>query len=164
MKYYLKPDGSIKTAFTVLDSSGSTVYTVKTDISALRRRFLLTDTNGDVAAKIVCIRISSASQYTVSANKKHALITVDFQSQNQPVKIKGVRWQFRGDVITRTFDIIDDTGKIIMSHGRCWNINSACYAMEINEAVFKDIELCVGIAIAVDCTDLGSVAAPVPIG
>lgn len=164
MKYYLKPDSGAKTAFTVLDSAGHQVYTVNMDVSALRRHFLLVNAKGNTVSKIMCIRISSAFQYTVSANKKHVLVTVDANSQHQPVKMKGIRWKFRGDVIMRTFDITDESGKIIMTHGRCWNMNSNCYAVEIHSDVCADAELCLSIAIVVDCTDIGSIGAPVPIG
>lgn len=162
MKYYLKPDNGVKTVFTVLDSTGRPVYVVKMDVSALRRHFLLVDGNGSTVAKIMCIRISSAFQYTVSANKKYALVTVDVKAQHQPVKIKGVRWRFRGDVLTRTFDITDESGRIMMTHGRCWNMGSICYAVDIHNDVCTDTELCLSIATAVDCTDLGCITAPVP--
>ena len=164
MKYYLKPYSSAKTAFTVLDSSGCSAYVVNVENSALRRHFLLVDGKGDIASKIMCIRISSAFQYTVSANKKHALVTVDVKSQSQPVKIKGVRWRFRGDVLTRSFDITDGSGKIIMTHGRCWDMGGICYAVDIHNDMCADAELCLSIAIAVDCTDLGCVTAPIPTG
>ena len=164
MKYYLEPYGGAEMVFTVLNPEGCPAYTVRAEASALRRLFLLVDGSGAVAAKIMCIRISSVFQYTVFADKKHVLVTVDTNSNKQPVKLKGVKWKFRGDVITRAFDMTDESGKVIMTHGRCWNMNGVCYAVDIQSDVCADTELCLGIAIAVDCTDPGRVASPIPTG
>lgn len=164
MKFYLKPNIGPETLFAVLDSVGEPVYTVKAENSALGCHFLLLDGDEIAAAKISCIRISSAFQYSLTAGKKHARVTVDYTAVKQPVKIKGVRWQFRGSVLTRSFDIVDENTRVVMTHGRCWNENGDCYAAEISEQECKNKELCLCIALAVDCANMGGIAAPIPAG
>lgn len=162
MKFYMKQSTDTNALFTVIDSLGQTVYHVTGDSLSIGSKFYLIDNNQNEAARIFSIGLTTISKYSIFIDdKERARVTLNLKSKHSPIKIKGVSWHFRGDLLTRSFDLIDDNFVIIMTHGRCWNQNGDCFAVEV--AKESDVLLCLCIAAILDNTVIGSAAAALPV-
>ena len=163
MQYYLKPVSGTRCLFVVLNSSGRPVYEVTGEFSSFGRRFFLLAAERNVVGRIPSVRISSASQYSISAGGERARVSVNFASARRPVVIRGKRWRFRGSLLLRSFDIVDEARQaVVMTHGRCWEMGRDCYAVEVAEPEHGPLCLC--LAVVVDCTVPGGRTVPVPAG
>ena len=94
-------------------------------------------------------------------------LTIKPRAPHHPVQVKGVPWRFRGSILTRSFDFVEDRDehgkpRVVMTHGHCWNARDGCYAVEIFQEGDMPLALCA--AIAVDTSILGGSAVPVPAG
>ena len=168
MKFFLKQSTETKALFTVSDSLGKQVYEVTGSISSLSQRFSLRGEDGNEAAKISCVHLTpEIAQYSVcvgdgKGEKEKARVSVNPSARLRPVAIRGVKWRFRGSVLTRSFDLVDAESHTVMTHGRCWNTHGDCYAVEISEE--PDTLLCLSIAVIVDSTVVSGVPTAIPAG
>lgn len=161
MQFYIRQGADADALFTIMDSSGQPVYRVVGEFTPIGGKFSLTDREGGEIARVFSVGLTTVSKYSVVAEEKErARVTCNLKSKSQPVKIKGVSWRFRGDLISRSYDLVNVDSSVIMTHGRCWNSVGDCYAVEIhNEA---DVPVCLCIAAILDSTVLGGMTAPVP--
>lgn len=167
MRFFLKQSTGTESLFIVSDSCGRQVYEVTGSFSSLGRRFSLRDENGNEAAKISCVRLAQTAQYSVcvgtgKGEKEKARVTVNPSAARRPVSIRGVKWRFRGSVLTRSFDLVDAESHTVMTHGRCWNAAGDCYAAEIPGE--SDVLLCLSVAVIIDSTVVAGMPAAVPAG
>jgi len=88
-------------------------------------------------------------------------VTQNLKAAHSPIKIRGVNWRFRGDLLTRSFDLVDIDSAVVMTHGRCWNQNGDCFAIEVTKE--SDVLLCLCIAVILDNTVFGSLTAALPV-
>ncbi|QEY33806.1 hypothetical protein FL966_01370 [Caproiciproducens galactitolivorans] len=161
MKFFIKQSTGTDALFTILDTLGQPVYRVTGDSLAIGSKFYLIDGNTNEVAKIVSLGLTPKSKYTIYIHDKEcARVNWSFTSEHHPVKIKGVNWHFRGDLVERSYDLIDANSAVVMSHGRCWNENGDCFAVDIaNES---DVLLCLCIAVILDSTVIAGSAKAVP--
>lgn len=167
MRFFLKPENGPDILFTVLDSESRPVYEVTGRYSAsIGCRFRLCGLLSSQAANMTGVNLPSSIRYSVSAGGKRMRITVKPNAVHHAVSFKGVRWRFRGNILTRSFDIIEDQtdgqSRLVMTHGQFWNGRGDCYAVEI--PLEADIPMALCTAVAVDCTVIGGCAAPVAAG
>lgn len=167
MQFFLKQSTGTESLFTVSDSCGRQVYEVTGAFSSLGRRFSLRGENGVEAAKISCVHLAASAQYSVSVEKEKGekdkvRVTVNPSAPRRPVSIRGVKWRFRGSVLTRSFDLVDEDSHTVMTHGRCWKAGGDCYAAEIPEE--SDVLLCLSVAVIIDSTVVAGMPAAVPAG
>lgn len=148
MKYYLKPNGENGILFAVLDSNSQPVYEVTGEYSSIGCRYSLRSCGGGEAARITGVIFPRSVQYAVSAGKRRLHVSLHIFSKNQSVTFKGVRWSFRGDLLNRSFDILDSgSSQVVMSHGRCWDSAESCYGLEIQSEKDELLALCVAVII-----------------
>lgn len=167
MRFFLKQCTGTESLFIVSDSCGRQAYEVTGEASSLGRRFFLRDGAGNEAVKITCVRLSTAAQYSVCVGKgkgegERVRLTVNPSAPRRPVSIRGVKWRFRGSMLTRSFDLVDSDSHTVMTHGRCWNKSGDCYAVEIPQE--SDVLLCLSIAVIIDSTVVAGVPSAVPAG
>lgn len=161
MKFYIKQSTGTEALFTVIDALGQSVYSVTGDSLSIGSKVYLIDNNQNEAARIFSLGISAMSRYSVFiGDKERARVTLNLASSKQPIKIKGVGWSFRGDLLTRSYDLIDVDSTVVMTHGRCWNENGDCFAVDI--ANQSKVLLCLCIAVILDSTVIGGSVKPVP--
>lgn len=162
MQFYLKPVMGADTLFVIMDHCGRAVYEVTARPYSLGRRYYLVDTDCSRVARISCVRLSVAFQYSITVGRQHLRMTVDFSSQRRPVKFRGKRWRFRGNATIRSFDILNENSQVIMTHGRCWGTHGDCYAMELKDP--SRALLCLCVAVAIDSTVQSGLTSAVPAG
>ncbi len=162
MKFYMKQSTGADALFTVIDSLGQSVYRVTGDSLSIGSKFYLIDNNKNEAARIFSVGLSTISKYSIFIDdKERARVIQNLNAANSPIKIKGVSWRFRGDLLTRSFDLIDVDSAVVMTHGRCWNENGDCFAIDVTKESNVLLSLC--IAIILDNTVIGSSAAALPV-
>lgn len=162
MQFYLK-QGTDDSLFHVMNSVGLPVYRVSGGSLAIGNKIYLTDPEGKKAARIYSVGVSSVARYLISVEEKErARVTVNLHSAHHPVRIRGVNWRFRGNLVTRSYDILDESSAVVMSHGRCWNAVGDCYGADIADDA--DTLICLCIAVILDSTVIGGSASAVPVG
>ena len=162
MKFYMKQSTGTDALFIILDALGQTVYHVTGDSLAIGSKLYLIDNLQREAARIFSVGVPTLSKYSISIEEKErARVTQNLNSTHSPIKIKGVDWSFRGDLLTRSYDLVNAESAVIMTHGRCWNQNGDCYAVEI--AREPDALLCLCIAVILDNTVIGGKTAALPV-
>lgn len=166
MQFYLRPENETDILFSVLDACGELVYEVTGEYTSFGSRFVLRSPGGQAAARLTGINLPESFQYSVVSGIRRIRIKVKPSAAHKPVQFKGARWRFRGSVLTRSFDIIEENPRgqslVVMTHGRCWNGHGDCYAVNILRA--SDVPLALCAAIAVDCSILGGCISPIPAG
>lgn len=165
MKYYIKQntaDG--KEVFTVLNEVGQSVYHVLSDESTLYSKLILLDEAQNVVAKINRIGVIGFSRFDINIDDKEcARITQNLAAKVTPkFKIHGVSWHFRGNMLLRTFDVLNVDHSIVMTHGRNWGINGECFAVDIS--LPQNEILCLCIAVVIDSIVMGGIGAALPVG
>lgn len=161
MQFYIKQSTDPDTLFTIMNSSGQPVYRVTGDSLSIGSKLCMLDGGNNEIARIYSVGLTTISRYTISVgDKERARVSWNFNAKRQQVKIKGVNWRFRGDLASRSYDIIDIDSAVVMSHGRCWNQIGDCYAADIaNES---DVPVCLCLAVILDSTLIGGTVAAVP--
>lgn len=161
MKFYIKQSTGTEALFTVIDALGQSVYSVTGDSLSIGSKVYLIDNNQNEAARIFSLGISAMSKYSISiGDKERARVTLNLAASKQPIKIKGVSWKFRGDLLTRSYDLIDLDSVVVMTHGRCWNENGDCFAVDI--ANQSNVLLCLCFAVILDSTVIGGSPKAIP--
>ncbi len=64
------------------------------------------------------------------------------------LKVSRKNWRLRGDIIARSFDLIDASGRVLMIHGKCWEPRRSYYEINLNEE--RNAVLCLSIAVCID--------------
>lgn len=166
LQFYLKPEGGPKLLFTVLDDRGRLAYEVRGEYLSIGSHCILRESEGGTAAHLTGVLLPGMSRYTVTSGVHRLRIWIRPGAAHRAVQFKGADWRFRGNVITRSFDIVEKRRNgescVIMTHGRCWNGRNDCYAVTVLREA--DVPLCLCTAVAVDCTEMGGCASPVPAG
>jgi uncharacterized protein YxjI len=168
MQFYIHQNTGTETLFIISDCLGQPVYRVKGDSLSIGSKYYLIDNNENEAARIFSVGLSALSKYTIYIDDKErarVILNLTATTPKQPIKIKGVkgiRWRFRGDLITRSYDIIDVDSTVIMTHGRCWHTGCDCFAVDVTNK--QDVLLSLCIAVIIDSTVIASSAAVLPVG
>jgi uncharacterized protein YxjI len=169
VQFFLKPESGAEVLFLVWDSRGQPVYRVVGEFNPFGCRCFLRDEEKKNAARMTGVYLPFSFRCSISAGGRRLRMTVKPSAPHRAVQFKGVCWRFRGSILTRSFDIVEELdarGKgrrrtqVVMTHGRCWNKRADCYALEIPRAA--DVPLAVCVAAAIDSAVLSGCAAPVP--
>lgn len=158
MRFYVKPVGGAHCLFAILNSDGHPVYEVTGTITPFGCRILLLDFERRTVGRISGVRFANSVQYSASAGGQRIRVNVNYSSFRRPVRIRGKRWRFRGSLLSRSYDILNEIPQVVMTHGKCWGMEGDCYAVEI--AGPENIPLCLCLAVLLDCTVSGACAAP----
>lgn len=167
VQLYLKPEGGPDLMFSVFDRTGKGACEVFGKIAPIGSFFVLRMSDGKTVARMKGVCLPSSIRYSAACGPRKIRFQVRPTAiSHHSVRFKGVRWRFRGNLITRSFDILDDEkmnpAKTIMTHGRCWNCQRECYAITIPEE--KDVPLALCVAVAIDSTVMSDFTFPVPAG
>jgi uncharacterized protein YxjI len=162
MQFYIHQNSGTETLFTISDSLGQPVYEVTGDSLSIGSKFYLIDNNKHEAARIFSVGLSTISKFSIFIDdKERARVIQNLTAPLKPIKIKGISWSFRGDLLTRSYDIINVDTTVVMTHGCCWNACGDCFAVDVTNE--SDVLLCLCIAVILDNTVIGSSAAALPV-
>lgn len=163
LNWYLKQETEAGSGlFAVYDACGRMCYRVTGDAQALGGKRFLRSTDGAEVARISHMGLAGISRYAIyMGDRECARVLQNFASAKTPFRIRGIHWKLRGDLTLRSFDIVDDSGGVVMSHGRCWESSGECFALDI--ARKEHVALCICIAAVIDSGAQigGAVALPV---
>ncbi len=162
MEFYVKPCAAESSLFAVYGAAGELLYQITGENSALSGKLFLMDSGGREAAKIRRLGTSEISRYSIFVQgKEQAGVLQNFIGAKPVYRLYGVPWSFRGDVLSRSFDVIDVDGGVLMTHGRCWKGRGDCFAVTVTREA--DVPVCLSIAVVIDSLALngGAVAQPV---
>ena len=121
MEFYVKPCAAESSLFAVYGAAGELLYQITGENSALSGKLYLIDSGGRETAKIRRLGTSEISRYSIFVQgKEQAGVLQNFIGAKPVYRLYGVPWSFRGDVLSRSFDVIDVDGGVLMTHGRCW--------------------------------------------
>lgn len=164
MKFFLKQntEGG-KEVFIIYDDMGQPAYHVISDKNALSSKLILQDVAEKTVAKINRIGVLTLSRYDISVDDKEcAHITQSLSAAIPKLKVHGLNWHFRGDIVLRSFDVLDIDRTLIMTHGRNWGPYGECFAIDIAKP--QNELLCLCIAVAIDSMVMGGIGAVLPVG
>ena len=166
LQFYLKPEGGPKLLFSVLDDRGRLAYDVHGEYTSFGSRFFLRAPEGGTAARLAGVSLPGLFRYTASSGVRRIRIWIRPDAARRAVQFKGIDWRFRGSLLTRSFDIVEEhsrgTPAVVMTHSRCWSGRGDCYAVTVSRVADVPLALCA--AVAVDCAVIRGCASPVPAG
>ncbi len=163
MRLYLKQQaGSNGELFYIFDLFGNPLYTVLSGEKTLTGKMLLLDREERILVKISRIGPETFSRYTILEKGKPSVRLYQNMAGLQPFyQLLGINWKFRGNVASRSFDIIRPDGCVVMSHGACWDRDGNVFCLDI--AQNTDVLLCASISVIVDSVLPLTTAAAVPV-
>lgn len=167
LQLFLKPEDGPTLLFTILDRQGKTAFELKGKILPFGCRCILRTPDGKTAARLSGVCIPGSFQYTAVHGSHRVRMRVHPDSLHRPVMFKGMPWRFRGNLVTRSFDVVEDvpgdsTTRVVMAHDRCWTAGRNCYALTIPRSA--DVPLAVCVAAALDSSVQTGCFSPVPAG
>lgn len=164
MKWYIKQsnaDGD--ELFVIYNDVGQPAFYVRNEKTPLYNRMVMQNVAKMTVAKINRIGVHTLSRYDIIIDGRDNVRVVQNLTASAPkFTIRGANWHFRGDLISRSFDILDVDNSILMTHGHCWGVKGECFAAEIN-GVQNDLT-CLCIAIVIDSIVMGGLTAALPVG
>lgn len=153
MKFYLEPVSGAETLFLVLDSCGVPVGEFRGGPTPYGCRMALLDSSREIA-RISGVQLAGSCRYSVNAAGEHMRVRLKIAPCRHPIRFRGVPWRFRGNILIRSFDILDAQSRVVMTHGRCWGMRGGeCYGIAISDA--DRAPLCLCAAAIVDSVVLG---------
>lgn len=163
MRLYLKQQtASGNEIFAVCDMLANPIYTVLRGESAFTEKMLILDKEKNVAAKISRIGPETFSRSTITAYGKPSIRLFQNMAGIQPAyRLFGVSWRFRGNVPTRSFDLVELDGSLVMSHGVCWNPEGNVFCVDVIRET--DLLWCTAISVIIDSVLPSGTVAAVPV-
>ena len=142
MRVYLKqnktPDGGL---FTVYDE----LFHEKYGISRSKSSIVLSDKAGKAQLRIKQIPLPAVKAYSITANRRSAKF---FINPNMSSLFYGVAWHIRGDLGSKSFDVISADNSVVAEHCKRFCAAGDCYELNITD--MNDEMLCLGISVCVN--------------
>ena len=158
MEFYIKPCGMPEELFLIESADSSDTWRVSGDKGTFFSKLFLLGPVNECSAKIVRIGTPEISRYSVLIEGRERVAVLFSGMGRKPVfRLSGVPWKFRGDLNTRTFDIVDVDGTVLMTHGGCWGRKGNCFAVTVTRE--KDVAACLSIAVIIDLFVMSGAAA-----
>lgn len=113
MKIYLKRDNSsLNSRYVVYDELGLPKYTIVGKHSASgERMYIMQDES--VVAKMRDTRLGVLKNFTVTDSGSSARIIITNKGSNISINFRGVSWHIRGDVLAKSYDILNVDNSVI---------------------------------------------------
>lgn len=167
MQLFLKPESRASSLFVILGTQEQIIYRMRGELLPLGCRCVLSAPDGKTVARLSGVRIPGSFQYSAACESRRVRMRVRPDALHRPVMFKGVPWRFRGNLVTRSFDIVEDLpgdrpARVVMTHGRCWTRAEDCYVLTVARAA--DAPLAVCVAVALDSSVQTGFFLPVPVG
>lgn len=116
MIYYIKDSFSgASIRFSIFDKLGHLKYKVIVQHLPFIMNIDVYNMVGKKVAKIRQKNMLILLSYNVHTKSKSFKININLEKPDLNLKIKGLKWEFRGDVAQKNFSIVDFEGKTIMT-------------------------------------------------
>jgi len=167
VQFFLKPESGPGLLFSILNEQGYPAYEAAGEFTPLGCRCTLRTPGGISVARMTGVCLPNSFRCSVVQGKRKIQVYLHLgASSRAPVRFRGVRWRFRGSLVTRSFDVVEELphshARVVMTHGRCWNGSGDCYAVTVARA--EDVPLALCVAVAVDSSAQNGCLQPVPAG
>lgn len=164
MQLYLKAENAPNLLFSVLDEKENLLFLVNGSEAPFGCRFTIRTAEGSTAAKLTGLCLAGTQRFTAVQGSRLLRMRVRPDSVHRPVLFRGMPWRFRGSVVLRSFDVLEEEPHgqthLVLTQGRCWNGKGDCYALTVPRP--EDVPLAVCIAAALDYFAQNCCLAPVP--
>lgn len=162
MDFYLnRHTDAGSTLFTVFDTAGTCLYTVEGEWGSFGGQMYLRDSAGAQLARVHCVGIRGLCKYSVFIGKHERLrVTHTLASAGLELRLKKTDWRLRGDLLVRTFDVVDAHGTVRMTHAPCWTPHGDGYGIHVERQ--QDVPLCLCLSVIVDNAALCGPGCAVP--
>ena len=143
----------INSRFKVYDSKGAELCSIKGKDSASIKRLKAFDNTGACLFRIsVTPEIGSRVGYNVVTKDYVFGITAKLKADTMCLRFHGIKLYFKGNIITRDFEITDISQKVL-SHHKTEPGTNGCYSMNISDDSLADVMIAVAV-----CADMLSFA------
>ncbi len=143
MKRYIKRDiGFGNSIFTVLDELGSELYKAEKHKNGI----VLLSNDGEKLLKIKALHLPKLCAYSITDRNNN--IKFFMNPQKRSCYFYGTAWQVRGDVFSKSFDIIDADNSLVCAHEKSFSNGRSCYLVTV-EKDYNEL-LCLGTALCVE--------------
>lgn len=151
MKLYLKRDlSSENSRFLVLDELCRESFYVLSSGKSLEK-LVITTADGMVVTKINRLPLPMFFAYSITANGRNIRFILNPAKNARNCYYYGVSWHIRGDVFTKSFDILDVDNSVLAVHSRCFGV---CDGYELNIYSEENLQLCLASAVCVNTVAL----------
>ena len=119
MRLFLKRDVSLgESAFVVYDELGKNKYFAQVGKTKVGGKYniLITDADGNTAAKIRELPIVGTKTFVFKVNKKHITLVVLPTANGLSCNFYGNNWLISGELASKNFTIIDVDKSVILRH------------------------------------------------
>ena len=119
MRLFLKRDVSLgESAFVVCDEPGESKYLVKVGKTKVGGKYniIITDADGNTAAKIRELPVVGTKTFVFTVNKKHITLVVLPTANGLSCNFYGNNWLISGELASKNFTIIDVDKSVILRH------------------------------------------------
>ena len=150
MKVMMIQERSPEALLTVYGPQGDVLYTVCGQYMGLHGVFGLMDQNGREKASIRRFGSDCLGYYRVSlAGGREFSLMKRFIGHRPALQLQGLLWHVRGDTVTRSFDVADQSGQVLMTHGFTVHNGRTAYGITLPDEEEKAL-CCLCIAVIID--------------
>lgn len=161
MDFYLnRHTGAGETLFDVFDTAGTLLYTVEGEWGSFGGKLYLRDSSGTECAKITCMGIHGLCKYSVHIEEKECLRVTQNMASEHSIRLSKTEWSLRGDLLTRSFDVVDGEAQVRMTHAPCWTARGDSYGIQVERP--EDVPVCLSLSVIVDSAALCGPGCVVP--
>lgn len=152
MKLYIKRDiSSEKSRFVVLDELCHEKYLVVSSGKSLEK-LNITDLDNNVLTKINRLPLPLLHAYSITCGKKNIRFILNPAKNAENCYYYGICWHIRGQVFTKSFDIVDVDNSLVATHSRGWNNSFEGYELNVFDDQYE--QFCLSSALCVDLATL----------
>lgn len=151
MKLYLKRDlSSENSRFVVLDELCREKYYVLSTGKSLEK-LLITTTDGIVVTKINRLPLPMLQAYSITCGGKNIRFILNPAKDARNCYYYGISWHIRGQIFTKSFDILDVDNTVIAAHYRSFG---TCGGYELDIYSEENQQFCLATAVCVNMAEL----------
>ena len=134
MKLFLKRDISSDGAlFIVFDELGKEKLYVGRDNRHSHFTLSITDTNFNRLCSISTVPLPMLKAFTIKDKKITIRLIFNKNTSRQMCYYYGISWRIRGDIVNKTFEIVDNDNTVLLTHSGKWSRGNDCYEINITE-------------------------------
>lgn len=132
MRLYLKKDSTTQLSrFVVLDNLGKEVYFVLKRDDFHNGSRIITDINFNKLCSITSIPLPFMKAYTIKDSKDIVRLVFNKNINRFVCYYYGISWRFRGDIITKNFEIVDHDNTVLLTQKNNWNYSNDGFQIDI---------------------------------
>lgn len=146
--------------FDVYDTGGTLLYFAEGEWGTFGGKLYLRSANGEECAKISCVGIHGLCKYSITVGEKEWMRVTQNMAAGQELKLSKTDLVLRGDPAARCFDLVDEGGKVRMTHAPCWSAMGDGYGIHIEYP--QDVPVCLCLAVIIDSAALCGPGCVVP--